>query len=85
MGAVPTGWSRRWATMTGARRPGSLPGRCSRAPSKGPPGWTSLDLGGVHFVVLDTNAMRDERQRAWLTDDLARAQQTPAGDLRLLS
>jgi predicted phosphodiesterase len=45
-----------------------------RAPASGP-GWTSLDLGGVHFVVLDTNAMRDERQRVWLTDDLARAQQ----------
>jgi hypothetical protein len=44
-----------------------------RAPAVGPPGWTSLDLGGVHFVVLDTNAMRDGRQRAWLADDLARA------------
>jgi hypothetical protein len=42
-------------------------------PAKGPPGWTSLDLGGVHFVILSTNEMRDPAQRAWLKDDLARA------------
>jgi hypothetical protein len=46
-----------------------------RTPAAGPPGWTSLDLGGVHFVVLDTNAMRDARQREWLVDDLASARQ----------
>jgi acid phosphatase type 7 len=42
-------------------------------PASGPPGWTSLDLGGVHFVILSSNEMRDPAQRAWLTDDLARA------------
>jgi predicted phosphodiesterase len=42
-------------------------------PASGPPGWTSLDLGGVHFVILSTNEMRDPVQRAWLVDDLARA------------
>src|SRR5665213_1093381 len=42
-------------------------------PSAGPPGWTSLDLGGVHFVILSTNEMRDPAQRAWLANDLARA------------
>jgi hypothetical protein len=42
-------------------------------PAAGPPGWTSLDLGGVHFIILSTNDMRDPAQRAWLVDDLARA------------
>jgi hypothetical protein len=42
-------------------------------PASGPPGWTSLDLGGVHFVILSTNEMRDPAQRAWLQEDLARA------------
>jgi predicted phosphodiesterase len=42
-------------------------------PAAGPPGWTSLDLGGVHFVLLSTNEMRDPAQRTWLADDLARA------------
>jgi hypothetical protein len=42
-------------------------------PAKGPPGWTSLDLGGVHFVILSTNDMRNPAQVAWLRDDLARA------------
>jgi predicted phosphodiesterase len=42
-------------------------------PAKGPPGWTSLDLGGVHFVILSTNEMRNPAQVTWLRDDLARA------------
>ena len=42
-------------------------------PAKGPPGWTSLDLGGVHFIILSTNEMRNPAQVAWLRDDLARA------------
>jgi hypothetical protein len=42
-------------------------------PASGPPGWTSLDLGGVHFVILSTNEMRNPAQRAWLKDDLERA------------
>jgi hypothetical protein len=44
-----------------------------RVPASPPPGWTSLDLGGAHFVILDTNEMRNPDQRAWLADDLARA------------
>lgn len=42
-------------------------------PASGPPGWTSLDLGKVHFVILSSNEMSDPAQRAWLSDDLARA------------
>jgi predicted phosphodiesterase len=42
-------------------------------PAKGPPGWTSFDLGGVHFVILSTNEMRNPAQVAWLRDDLAEA------------
>ncbi|HEY7371274.1 MAG TPA: metallophosphoesterase [Polyangia bacterium] len=42
-------------------------------PTPAPPFWTSLDLGGVHFVVLDTNDAANAAQRAWLADDLARA------------
>lgn len=42
-------------------------------PAKGPPGWTSLDLGRVHFVILSTNEMRNPAQRDWLREDLARA------------
>ena len=42
-------------------------------PAHGPPGWTSLDLGGVHLVILSTNDMRNPAQLAWLRDDLARA------------
>src|SRR4029077_20455688 len=43
-------------------------------PGSPPPGWTSLDLGGAPFVILDTNEMRNPAQREWLIDDLARAQ-----------
>jgi hypothetical protein len=43
-------------------------------PAKAPPGWTSFDIGDVHFVILDTNAMRDPDQRPWLAADLARAE-----------
>jgi predicted phosphodiesterase len=42
-------------------------------PAKAPPGWTSLDLGGVHFVILSTNEMRNPAQVAWLREDLAQA------------
>src|SRR5262249_20174490 len=42
-------------------------------PTPAPPFWTSLDLGGVHFVVLDTNDMTNPAQREWLVADLARA------------
>jgi hypothetical protein len=41
-------------------------------PRPSPPFFTSLDLGGVHFVVLDTNDGGDA-QREWLAEDLARA------------
>jgi hypothetical protein len=47
-------------------------------PAKGPPGWTSLDLGGVHFVILSTNEMRNPAQRDWLREDLARARRRHA-------
>ena len=42
-------------------------------PATAPPAWTSLDLGGVHFVILSSNDMRNPAQRTWLRDDLARA------------
>jgi hypothetical protein len=42
-------------------------------PAKGPPGWTSFDLAGVHFVILSTNEMRNPAQRSWLREDLERA------------
>jgi predicted phosphodiesterase len=41
-------------------------------PKPAPPFYTSLDLGGVHFVVLDTND-GGAAQRDWLEEDLARA------------
>jgi predicted phosphodiesterase len=42
-------------------------------PTPAPPFWTSFDLGGAHFVVLDTNDASNSAQRDWLSDDLARA------------
>jgi hypothetical protein len=42
-------------------------------PTPAPPFWTSMDLGGAHFVVLDTNDAANPAQREWLQDDLARA------------
>jgi predicted phosphodiesterase len=57
----------------GATRSWSLFGLPSAAPPGTPPGWTSLDLGGVHFIVLDTNGMANPAQKEWLTEDLARA------------
>lgn len=40
-----------------------------------PPGsaWYSFDVGGVHFVMLDSNRYDDDRQLAWLEADLERA------------
>lgn len=46
-------------------------------PVDGAPYTTSFDVAGVHFILLDTNRV-DERQRAWLTADLARARQQKA-------
>lgn len=43
-----------------------------------PPGWTSLDYGGVHFVILSTNDMGNMAQRDWLRADLARARDNHA-------
>jgi hypothetical protein len=57
----------------GAARSWELFGLPSAAPAGTPPGWTSLDLGGVHFVILDTNEMANPAQKAWLADDLRRA------------
>jgi Calcineurin-like phosphoesterase len=59
------------ADRRGAGAP--LAWRLFGVPASAPPGWTSLDLGGVHFVILSTNEIRDPAQRAWLADDLARA------------
>ena len=42
-------------------------------PTPAPPYWTSFDLGGVHFVILDTNDTVNVEQREWLAHDLARA------------
>jgi predicted phosphodiesterase len=41
-------------------------------PQPAPPFYTSFDLGGVHFIALDTND-GGGAQRDWLEDDLARA------------
>ena len=41
-------------------------------PKPAPPFYTSFDLGGVHFIALDTND-GGGAQRDWLQDDLARA------------
>jgi hypothetical protein len=57
----------------GAEKGWRLFGLTSAAPPGTQPGWTSLDLGGVHFVVLDTNGMGNPAQKAWLAQDLARA------------
>ncbi len=43
-----------------------------------PPGWTSLDYGGVHFVILSTNDMGNMAQRDWLRADLSRATENHA-------
>jgi len=43
-------------------------------PTPAPPFFTSFDLGGVHFVVLDSNDAGNSAQREWLKEDLARAQ-----------
>jgi len=57
----------------GAEKSWGLFGLPTSSPAGSPPGWTSLDLGGVHFVVLNTNDMANPAQKAWLADDLARA------------
>ncbi len=35
--------------------------------------WHSFDVSGVHFVMLDSNHYRDEKQLAWLGQDLKQA------------
>jgi 3',5'-cyclic AMP phosphodiesterase CpdA len=57
----------------GAARSWGLFGLPSSAPPGTAPGWTSLDLGGVHFIVLNTNEMTNHAQLEWLREDLARA------------
>ncbi|HVT09404.1 MAG TPA: metallophosphoesterase [Polyangia bacterium] len=52
-----------------------IPARNGATP---PPGWTSLDYGGVHFVILSTNEMGNMAQRDWLKADLARARENHA-------
>jgi predicted phosphodiesterase len=46
-------------------------------PQPAPPFYTSFDLGGVHFIALDTND-GGGTQRDWLEDDLARARRHQA-------
>ncbi len=43
-----------------------------------PPFWTSMDFGGVHFVILSTNEMTSMAQRDWLRADLAAARRNHA-------
>jgi 3',5'-cyclic AMP phosphodiesterase CpdA len=57
----------------GAPKTWALFGLTSAAPSGASPGWTSLDLGGAHFVLLDTNQVANPAQKSWLTADLADA------------
>src|SRR5206468_11357744 len=57
----------------GSAKSWALFGLPAAATTEAPRGWSSLDLGGVHFVLLDTNQMGSPAQRAWLADDLARA------------
>src|SRR5262249_19269605 len=37
------------------------------------PGYYAFDAAGVHFTILDSNALRSPRQLAWCEQDLARA------------
>jgi hypothetical protein len=39
----------------------------------GRPGWTSLDLSGVHFIILDAEQWHSAAQHDWLVGDLSRA------------
>ena len=59
------------AYIKGAAKSWSLFGLSSASPAPGT-GFTSLDWGGIHIVVLDTNNM-DSAQKEWLTKDLASA------------
>jgi hypothetical protein len=43
-----------------------------------PPFWSSIDFGGVHFVLLSTNEMTNMAQRDWLRADLAAARRNHA-------
>ncbi len=38
------------------------------------PGYTSFEIAGVHFIILDSNRWASAAQRDWLRADLARAQ-----------
>jgi hypothetical protein len=60
----------------GAAKTWQLFGMGSPSPKTGgfsTPGWTSFDLAGIHFVILDSNQMGSAGQKSWLAADLARA------------
>ena len=61
---------RRRSRAARARR---SPGRCSACRPRGRPAGPRSISGGVHFVILSTNEMRNPAQRDWLREDLARA------------
>jgi hypothetical protein len=62
----------------GATKSWGLFGVASVAPPGLLPGWASLDLGGVHFVLLDTNQAANPAQKQWLAADLAAARRRHA-------
>jgi hypothetical protein len=62
----------------GAAKSWGLFGLTPASPPGLPPGWTSLDLGGVHFVLLDTNQAANPAQKQWLTADLSAARRRHA-------
>lgn len=59
------------AYLSGGAKSWALFGLRSASPISGT-GYTSLDWGGIHFVVLDSNNV-DSAQRDWLAQDLAAA------------
>ena len=42
------------------------------------PGYYAFDAAGVHFTILDSNALKSPRQLAWCEQDLARASKARA-------
>jgi acid phosphatase type 7 len=76
MSAVVPALGNHEAYLKGAAKSWSLFGLSSASATAGT-GYTSLDWGGIHFVVLDTNNI-DTAQRDWLVRDLAAARRGQA-------
>jgi len=76
MAAVVPALGNHEAYLKGAAKSWSLFGLPSASPVPGT-SYTSLDWGGIHFVVLDTNNI-DAAQRDWLVRDLSAARRGPA-------